>query len=127
MSTSTLQGKYRLAVQSGNKGYFGEIILQVEHGGPSGDVEIEFDPVHASQWQIGARFGIEYIIEHGPRRTLFPAGGRIHVSRIEGQPVDTSNAVIADVAALALVDALEITPRKMPELDAENSLLIFPQ
>lgn len=127
MSTSTLQGKYRLAVQSGTKGYFGEIILDVEHGGPSSDIEIEFDPVHASQWQIGARFGLEYVLEHGPRRILFPEGGRIHVSRIEGHPVDTSNAVVAYVAALALVDALGVSPRKMPQLDAENALLVFPK
>lgn len=127
MSASSLQGKHRLAVQSGNKGYFGDITLDVEHGGPTGAVEIDFDPVHASQWQIGARFGLEYILEHGPRRALFPEGGRIYVSRIEGHPVDTNNAVIAYVAALALSDALGVSPRKMPQLDTENALLIFPK
>lgn len=127
MSTSTLQGKYRLAVQSGNKGYFGDVALDVEHGCSTGEIEIEFDPAHASQWQVGARFGFEYILDHGPRRALFPGGGRIHVSRISGHPVDTNNAVIAYVAALALADALGISPRKVPQLDAENALLIFPK
>lgn len=125
MSSSITEGKNRLAVQHGNKGYFGEVALDVERTCQSGTIEIDFDPVHATQWQTGARFGIEYIIEHSPRRTLFPDGCRIHVSRIEGHPVDTNNEVIAYVAALALVDALGVTPRKMPELDTEKGLLIF--
>jgi hypothetical protein len=113
MSTS-LEGKNRLAVQQGNKGYFGEVALDVELTSQSGEVEIEFDPAHAAQWQTGARFGIEYVLEHSSRRPLFAHGGRIHVSRIQGHPVDTNNEVIAYVAALALVDALGINPRKMP-------------
>lgn len=127
MSTSISEGKNRLAVQHGNKGYFGEVTVDVERTSPSGMVEIDFDPVHAAQWQTGARFGIEYVLEHTSRRSLFPDGCRIHVCRIEGHPVDTNNEVIAYVAALALVDALGITPRKMPKLDAEKGLLIFPK
>lgn len=127
MSTSISGGKNRLAVQHGNKGYFGEVALDVERMSPSGTVEIDFDPVHATQWQTGARFGIEYILEHSSRRALFPDGGRIHVTRIDGHPVDTNNEVIAYVAALALIDALGITPRKLPELDVEKGLLIFPK
>ena len=96
-------------------------------GSPNGAIEIDFDPVQASQWQTGARFGIEYILEHSSRRSLFPEGGRIHVTSIEGHPVDTNNAVIAYVAALALIDALGITARKIPELDTEKAVLIFPK
>jgi hypothetical protein len=126
MSTS-FEGKNRLAVQCGTKGYFGEVVVDIERTSQSGAIEIDFDPTRAAQWQTGARFGIEYVLEHSSRRTLFPGGGRIHVSRIEGHPVDTNNEVIAYVAALAIVDALGIKPRKMPELDAEKGLVIFPK
>ena len=127
MSTSLSVGKNRLAVQSGNKGYFGEVELDVERHSPGGAIEVEFDSVGASQWQTGAQFGIDYVLQHSSRRTLFPNGGRIHVSRIEGHLVDTTNAVIAYVAALALIDALGVKPREMPTLDAEKGLVIFPK
>ena len=126
MSSSTSQGKHRIAVQSGPKGYFGEVAVDVEREVNNGIVEISFDPVHAPQWQTGTKFGIEYILEHLSRR-LFPDGGRIHVSRIEGHLVDTNNVVIAYVAALALIDALRIELRKVPELDPEKGLVIFPK
>ncbi|HET6882712.1 MAG TPA: hypothetical protein VFI31_21265 [Pirellulales bacterium] len=127
MSTSLSVGKNRLALKSGNKGYFGEVELDVERDGDGGAIEVDFDPVAASRWQTGARFGIDYVLEHSPRRTLFPNGGRIHVSRIEGHLVDTTNAVIAYVAALALIDALGVQPREMPTLDVEKGLLVFPK
>ncbi|MGH7137407.1 MAG: hypothetical protein ACREHD_16815 [Pirellulales bacterium] len=127
MSTSLSAGKNRLAVQFGNKGYYGEVELDVERSSPTGAIEVEFDPVAASQWQTGARFGIDYVLEHSSPRTLFPNGGRIHVSRIQGHLVDTNNAVIAYVTAMALIEALAVKPREMPALDAEKGLLIFPK
>lgn len=101
--------------------------MEIDRHNNRGDIEISFDPVHASEWQVGARFGIEYVLEHTPRRALFPDGGRIHVSRTVGHPVDTNNLVIAYVAALAMVDALGINARDVPELDAERGLIVFPK
>lgn len=127
MSTSLSQGKHRVAVQSGSRGYFGEVVVEVERYGNEGTVEINFDAVYATRWQAGARFGIEYVLERVSRRKLFPDGGRIYVSRIEGHLVDTNNVVIAYVAALAIIDALGIDAREVPELDAEKGLVIFPK
>lgn len=126
MSTS-ISGKHRLARQSGKWGYFGEVAVDIDRDGSGGAVEITFDPVHALQWQIGARFGIEYVLEQVSQRELFPNGGKIHVSRIVGHLVDTNNVVIAYVTALAVVDALGIEARKVPELVADQGLVIFPK
>lgn len=126
MSTST-SGKYRVARQSGNRGYFGEVEVEVDRDLGNGSIEISFDPIHASAWQVGARFGIEYVLEHTPRRTLFPHGGKIHVSRIVGHLVDTNNLVIAYVTALAVIDALGTDAQDVPELDPERGLIVFPK
>jgi len=122
-------GEYRLAKQQGKWGYFGEVALQVETNGGSGAIEVDFDANQAQEWQAGARFGIDYVLEHLPIRKLFPQGARIHVESINGHLVDTTNTVIAYAAANALLRALEIEmpEAKKPNFDAEKGLFVFPK
>lgn len=118
------RGEYKLAVQSGSKGYYGIVALHVEPDTDSGKLQVEFDPKLAQDWQVGARFGIEYVMERIPSR--FPNGVRIKVDLIRGQPVDTNNVVIAYVSAHALLAALELENVRKPDLDPVKSLFLFP-
>jgi hypothetical protein len=97
----------------------------------SGVVSIDFDAANARDWQTGARFGIDYVLEHIPKKKLFPKGARIHVDSIQGHVVDTTSAVIAFAAANALLSALgldaESSNTKRPNFDREKGLFVFPQ
>ena len=122
------RGEYEVATQAGGRGYFGKVTLDVHQGGRAGTVEVDFDAEHASQWQSGARFGIDYMLERIQRRSLLPTGAKIHVDSIQGHDVDTNNVVIAYVTAYALMRALGIEPpTKSPRLDSDLGLFIFPK
>jgi len=122
------RGEFEVATQAGGRGYFGKVTLDVHQGGREGTVEVDFDPKRASQWQSGARFGIDYMLERIQRRGLLPGGARIHVDSIQGHDVDTNNVVIAYVTAYALLRALGIDPpTKSPRLDSDLGLFIFPK
>ncbi|MGO9923692.1 MAG: hypothetical protein ACLQIB_54435 [Isosphaeraceae bacterium] len=121
------RGEFKIAKQSGPRGYFGRVSLDVEPGEGSGP-EVVFDRTCAPRWQSGVRFGIEYVFEHIPKRKDFPRGMRVHVDCIEGHEVDTSNTLIAYVTANALFQALGIDePKKRPSLDEDRGLVVFPK
>jgi hypothetical protein len=125
------RGEYKLADQVGEKGYFGKVALEIEMDDGSGAVSIDFDAANARDWQTGARFGIDYVLEHIPKKKLFPKGARIHVDSIQGHAVDTTSAVIAFAAANALLRALGLdavpSKTKRPNFDREKGLFVFPQ
>ncbi len=124
-----IAGDFELREQVGPKGYFGRVVLEAEPQENGDDFCIEFDARHAGRWQSGANFGIEYVLEHIPKRKLFPNGLRILVTAIEGHEVDTTNSVIALVAANALMNALRetVTLKKRLSLDAIGGLIAFPK
>jgi hypothetical protein len=119
------RGEYKLATQSGNKAYYGIVALNVEPDEQAGRIQIDFDGKLAVNWQTGARFGIEYVLEHVARRKLFPHGVKIKVDRIQGHEVDTTNTVIAYTAAIALLRALGLEDSLKPDLDPEKGLFVF--
>jgi hypothetical protein len=122
------RGEFKIAKQAGPRGYFGRVTLDVEPAGKTGALVVDFDDDNAGRWQTGARFGIDYVLEHVPKRTYFPQGLKIHVGCIEGHEVDTDNTLIAYVTANALLEALGIAePRKRPNLDEEKGLVVFPK
>ena len=120
------RGEFRLATQSGSRGFYGVVTLDVEGPTSDGAVSVEFDRQCAEMWQLGARFGIDYVLERISTRSCFPKGGRIIVRSIVGQPVDTSNLTIAYVAAEALLQALGIQTNKRPNIDLVNGVYSFP-
>jgi len=121
------RGESTIAKQSGLKGYFGKVTLQVEPTEGDGAVTVDFDERRARSWQQGARFGIEYVLEHIPKRKYFPTGGRVHVDCIEGHEVDTNNVLIAYLTANALFEALGFEPTKRPSLDEAAGVFEFPK
>jgi hypothetical protein len=121
-------GEFKIAKQAGQRGFFGRVSLDVEDLESSNEVQVDFHDTCADRWRSGARFGIDYVFEHIPKRKYFPRGVRVHVGCIEGHEVDTDNALIAYVTAIALFQALGIAePKKRPKLDEEQGLVVFPK
>jgi len=120
-------GEFKVAKQIGAKGYFGRVRLEVDQVTENGNVVVEFDDRQAARWQTGARFGIDYVLDHVSKRAIFPNGIRVFVGAIEGHDVDTDNTVIAYVAANALLSALGVEPRKRPDFDELNGSFVFPK
>lgn len=127
MQDTIKKGDFRIAKQIGPRGYFGEVALEVETCDCDGAIKVDFDPHRASRWQSAARFGIDYVLEHLPARNFFPNGGRVFVRCIQGHEVDTSNALIAYVAAEAMLQALGADTAKRPGLDEMNGIVTFPK
>ncbi|HEX4143929.1 MAG TPA: hypothetical protein VHY91_10375 [Pirellulales bacterium] len=120
-------GEFKVAKQIGPRGYFGKVRLEVDEVTENGNVVVEFDDHQASRWRTGARFGIDYVLDHLSKRAIFPNGIRVHVGSIEGHEVDTDNTVIAYVTAIALLSALGVEPRKRPDFDENKGAFIFPK
>lgn len=121
------KGEFRVAKQSGPKGYFGEVALEIETADGDEAVAVDFDPQHANRWQSGARFGIDYVLEHIPKRKFFPKGGRVFVRCVQGHEVDTTTALIAYIAAEAMLQALGAENAKRPSLDEASGVITFPK
>lgn len=127
MRDTIRKGDFRIAKQLGPRGYFGEVALEIEAADGDGAIAVEFDPQHANRWQSGAKFGIDYVLEHLATRKFFPTGGRIFIRCIKGHEVDTSNALIAYLAAEALRQALGANTTKRPTLDEASGDITFPK
>jgi hypothetical protein len=118
-------GECKVAKQSGQKGYFGRVVLQAEPKG-DGEISVEFDEKNATRWQSGVRFGIDLVLEHVPKRTVYPKGFRILVSSIEGHDVDTTSSLIAYITARAMFQALGVEQmNNQPSLDMDKGLVEF--
>lgn len=122
------KGEYKIARQVGQRGFFGDVSLDADATENEGEITVLFDEEHANRWRGGARFGIDYILEHIPKRTYFPRGIKIQVNRIVGHEVDTDSALIAFVTAHALLQALNVEhPKKLPNLDENRGEVVFPK
>ncbi len=121
------RGEDKFAVQIGPRGYFGKVAVEAAPEDRGGEVTVDFDPSVPDEWKSGASFGIGYVLEHITTQTLFPNGGRVRVLSIGGHSVDTTNVVIAFVAANALYKALGMQPTKKPEFDRNTGSFTFPK
>jgi len=121
------RGEDKLAVQVGQVGHYGTVIVEAEPVDCDGALTLDFDPSVPDKFKCAALFGIEYALEHLSQRTHFPNGGRVRVLHIGSNPVDTKSVVIAFVAANAMYKALGIEPTKKPAFDKETGMFTFPK
>jgi hypothetical protein len=121
-----VEGHFKLACQSGGKGYYGEVRLATRSVCDRGLV-IDFAPGCEAHWRIGAEFGITYGWELVQFSRSRGNGLVVTVLDIRGQPVDTTNLVVAFVAANALWNALGSAPEHSPSFDATNGRFTFPK
>ena len=118
-------GECKIAKQLGRKGYFGRVVLEAQPN-DNGQITVEFDKERAGRWQSGARFGIDYVLEHVSQRNLFPGGLNVRVTAIDGHEVDTTTSLIAYITARAMFQALGVEPAgEAPTVDFEKGLVEF--
>ena len=116
----------KISKQSGARGYFAEVELDVENGAANGHVDVTFEEKN-SRWQSGALFGIDYALEHISKRQYFPNGITVHIKRIHGHDVDTTNTLIAFATVNALLKALNANPKNRPDLKFDEGVVVFPK
>jgi hypothetical protein len=121
-------GQFELREQAGSRGYFGRVSLQAEPQ-VNGEFEVKFAEDLGSEWQSAARFGVDYFLEHIPKKKVFPTGLRVTISEIVGHPVDTTHLVIAFVTVNALSQALQdqVTLKKLPTVNLAGGTFEFPK
>lgn len=119
------QGKYTLAVQQGNFGYYAEvaIVVTVESGLPGLVVDVS-EPVD-SVWDAGARFGVAYAFEKAPMHGVRNKAVHVTIKRIRGHVVDTTAVVVAYASARAFWDALQLAPPRDITLDSATGTVSF--
>ncbi|MCK6524265.1 hypothetical protein L6R49_22900 [Myxococcota bacterium] len=120
-------GRYTLAVQQGDFGYYAEvaIVVTVESGSPGLVVDVA-EPVDAA-WDAGARFGVAYAFERAPTYGVQNKAVRVTIKRIRGHVVDTTAVVVAYASARAFWDALQLAPPRDITLDSATGTVSFPK
>ena len=121
------QGKYTVAVQHGDFGYYAEVavVVTVESGSPGLVVDVA-ESVDAA-WDAGARFGVAYAFEKALMRGVQNKAVHVTITRILGHVVDTTAVVVAYASARALWDALQLAPPRDITLDSATGTFSFPK
>jgi hypothetical protein len=120
----THHGAFRLAVQHGQRGYHGEIEIEIDvlEDGKELDISI---PDRWREWQHAIGFGIAYARDKSA--TLSKKVMRVRVTDvIWHNRADTTLTVMAFVAAHAVWNALNETPASPPTLNAREGSVVFP-
>ena len=92
----------------------------------NGEVVVEFDEKLGNEWRSGARFGIDYALEHVPRETIYPDGLIVRVQMVHGMVCDTTDLLVAYAAARAVFQALGIEQTNAtPQFDPERGVVEF--
>jgi hypothetical protein len=118
------QEEFTLIQQVGGKGYYGKVRLGVDTADSVG-ITIHLDETSGNDWRVGAEFGIVYGWEIYRRHQPKVKGLSVRVLEITGKVIDTTNLVIAFVAANALWKALVWTPPKPPVFDPKTGFFSF--
>jgi hypothetical protein len=120
-------GIFELKEQSGAKGYYGKVLVEVEPDDTKKGCEIIFSETKANnkEWQDAARFGIEYAYSHIPKRELQSKGHKILVRLLQGHPFDTDSLIIAYAAVRALLNAFGKNEPDLVTFDVEGGRIIF--
>ena len=119
-----MQATHKLSVQHGKWGYFGIVQLDVDLNPNIRGVHIEF-AVADPEWRAGVEFGITYAHEKVIGNQ--PPGANVRVLEARGHIVDSSQVLMAFVAANAFCKAIDVAPPPGLRLDEETGKFIFPK
>ena len=103
---SSFQGKYLLAKQFGNAGFYADVVLKVRVESGHDDVVITYPADMAPDWQAAIGFGLAYAREHLPRDQRLGKRLSVEILSAKGHLVDTSTMTLAFAAAKALWNAM---------------------
>jgi hypothetical protein len=120
---SKIEGSYRIATQSGLRGYLAELTIQVDLRDEE-QLEIAFLSID-KRWRRGVEFGLAYAFEKCAG-VLGPMGAHVAV-QLRGHLVDTTEALAAYAAAMAFFSALRCPAPNGLELRIGTGEVIFPK
>lgn len=101
------EGKYTLAEQSGDAGFYAEVAVRVSVEIGDSNLAISYGEEIEEDWRISIAFGIVYGREHMPRELR--AGKKISVKilSVQGHLVDTITIALAFASAKAFWNAMD--------------------
>jgi hypothetical protein len=119
----SMEGTFSLAVQEGRRACYAKVTLRVERDARGSGVELDFGP--ADGWKAGLQFGVAWAHE----RTSTPEGSHatVQVTHFRGYLVDTTEIVVAYVAAQAFYAAIGQPPPADLHFDVATGRFTFPK
>ncbi|MCE9584145.1 MAG: hypothetical protein K8T20_16800 [Planctomycetes bacterium] len=118
----TRTGKHSVVAQRGGKGFHAAVEVEVR---PCANFRLEIE-ADCWDWQAGVEFGVHYAWAALPNN-LRRDWGHVRVVRFHGMIADTSHAIAALAAALAMFDAYGFHPVHPPRLDPDKGEIVFPK
>lgn len=115
---------YKLALQSGDWGYFAEVEIKVMIDNTLHDLRIDIKEGCEDRWRSAVIFGVTYAWEKLRSKLT---GCRVEIIRIRGYEVDTTQIVMAYSAMNAFWDAVGEKPARMPTLEKEHGVFVIPK
>jgi hypothetical protein len=117
-----MKGHFRLADQHGAWGYFGAVSIDVEIRS-GGGLQVTFD-CDELQWRAGVAFGLAHAYEKAVRGR---SEAVVRVTEVRGHDVDTTETLMAYVAANAFFNAMKVDPPAALALDRSAGVFTFPK
>lgn len=120
------KGKYRINIQKGVYGFFGEIELELEkYQITSIEFRIDISHIrHFQQYQNSIKFGLNYAMNRINSHERILQNYRIRILSVLTLPVDSSPTVLSYVAAKAFFNAINFDS-EYPKVGEENGEIIF--
>jgi len=119
------QGQFKLAVQREQIAYFGVISIDVDLS-DDGELTITHKYDDVLQWMDSIRFGFVYAREKLQSLGVVSTDGGLRIKIIDARwapAIDTTQVIMAYVAAQALFDCFEVAPT--PYLSFDDSTGVF--
>ncbi len=113
--------------QSGGKGYFAEVELEIHLVEGERNLEILYEDQESPQWREAAVVGVRNAWRHVPAKLTAKAYGSVRIVRIAWQPAETTDMTVVFAVAQGIFNALDVQPREHPEFIESYGAFLFPK
>jgi len=118
-------GTARLSSQNGGRGYFAVVELEADIRDGEQSLTIEFVAQNASRWKEAAIVGVRNAWKQVPSKFTAKSQVNVIITKVDWQPGDTTDIVVVYVAALAVFDMFDVSPRQRPEFVESFGCFLF--
>ncbi len=120
-----ITGKARLSARNGAKGYFAVVELEADIRDGEQSLTIEFAARNANRWKEAAIVGVRNARKQVPVKFTAKLQANVIITNVDWQPVDTTDIVVVYVAAQAVLDMFDVSPRQRPEFVESFGCFLF--
>lgn len=120
-------GKYELAEQAGDAGFYAEVVVRLEIEDGKDGLSISYPGDLESDGCLAVGFGIAYAREHLRRELRLGRRMSVTVETVNGHVVDTTTMALAFAAAKALWNACGVEGPEGFSLDATARMFHVPK